>query len=441
MPLPFVFVHGVLVRDLLLVATTALLLVLWRRHERRSRPTSAPASASVTRGIAAMARRTGIAGVTAAVLLHVIGLVALARADASGYNVHLAWHSNLSPIIVASAMPGTRSAAIAALSSARASHPREGDLLELDARMAVFEPRCDLDTWIDRGRFDVASQQAAPCHRTGDAALMLAEARFGDMADVEIDRLPTTYAKLRVRIARGEWRPAARLEEQLAIATSTRPDRYDAPAHHQCMAALFRHRAGEPAALERVQFQPDNETCLVVSALVQPAVPRGQALRALVAQRPDDPLAERLLSGAKYAPPHWPDHGSGASVRELVGTIWSCGMVNGPAQAAADGDGAPLAAELAGCPGLTFGDIRDLLRLVVPAVTEHREDLARALRYVQKDTVRGTRVLAAADDAALLRDVAGALGDTAEAAMWARIFDRYATVLADEDKLVAFLLI
>jgi hypothetical protein len=111
---------------------------------------------------------------------------------------------------------------------------------------------------------------------------------------------------------------------------------------------------------------------------------------------------------------------------------------------AAAGDGGPLARVFAGCrvsypvrgPELLFG--------VLPRVTQHRAELADALRVYRNDgdTYRASNwPFEFVQRAAEYRDLARLAGDDDEADRWQGIVIRHARVLGDRDRATAFALL
>jgi hypothetical protein len=107
------------------------------------------------------------------------------------------------------------------------------------------------------------------------------------------------------------------------------------------------------------------------------------------------------------------------------------------------GDGGPLAKVFAECdvfyisfPKLLFG--------ILPRVTQHRAELADALRVYRSDITTYSAQhmpFSLVDDLAEYRDIARLAGDTEEADRMQAIISRHARVLADRDRTIAFLLL
>jgi hypothetical protein len=110
-------------------------------------------------------------------------------------------------------------------------------------------------------------------------------------------------------------------------------------------------------------------------------------------------------------------------------------------EAAIHGDGRPLAHYIENSRPLFDADVGAVLA-VVPFVREHRVELAAALRTFHERY--GTSVerlpFAQLADAAMRRDLAHLAGDDDSARRWQKLVDAQLAVIADRDKLTAFLL-
>jgi hypothetical protein len=109
-------------------------------------------------------------------------------------------------------------------------------------------------------------------------------------------------------------------------------------------------------------------------------------------------------------------------------------------EAATRGDGGPLAHHLES-DAVFDTDIR-LVLAVVPLVTHHRAELAAALRGLRDPFWSRIESLPFAQlaDAAMRRDLARLAGDEDSARHWQKLVDAQLPVIADRDKLTAFLL-
>lgn len=104
-----------------------------------------------------------------------------------------------------------------------------------------------------------------------------------------------------------------------------------------------------------------------------------------------------------------------------------------------EGDGAALARRLRSCFLGTY-DVETLFT-VVSHITRHRAELAEALRFHGGAFAGGVPNLSfeVLEHAAIRRDLARFLGDTAEADRWAAIFARHEAPLTRRDTLIAML--
>ena len=101
-------------------------------------------------------------------------------------------------------------------------------------------------------------------------------------------------------------------------------------------------------------------------------------------------------------------------------------------------DAGPLVRALETCNGSNW-QLDELALAVAARFTSHRAELASELRVRPVWQMRGLALPTVLVAAALRRDVARLVGDTAEAARWQSIVARHAKVLEDPRKAVAFM--
>lgn len=115
--------------------------------------------------------------------------------------------------------------------------------------------------------------------------------------------------------------------------------------------------------------------------------------------------------------------------------------------AAVAGDGAPLADLFQTCPSSWgtapyWGTLPTYLIAILPRVTSHREQLAAALRLYRDEFATSSYwniPFPLIQEIALYRDLARIAGDREEAAAMQQLFERHAAMLADRQKVIAFL--
>ncbi|MBA3458730.1 MAG: hypothetical protein H0T46_02130 [Deltaproteobacteria bacterium] len=109
-------------------------------------------------------------------------------------------------------------------------------------------------------------------------------------------------------------------------------------------------------------------------------------------------------------------------------------------RAAQGGDGEELAAVLRDCR-ISWNTTQKGLLAVMPRVKTHRAEVAAGVRMFTSDSTTFTLKnipFQFLEDIGWYRNLATAIGDTERAAHWQVIFDRHATLLDDQQKLIAF---
>jgi len=452
---------------------------------------------------------------------------------------------------LAAAMPGARAEALDHL-----ERHVDADMENTEAGrrqlIALHELRgeCPAEVLVSRGSLEEWLAATRRCDTPGHLADALVYLGSYDEAEPMVDAETSADVATAVHIATGNWRAAAAAAERAADAEEVHPRSTDVARTHRdvaaarCMAALFRARAGEAPAFDRIRDHALAPTCAMAAAVTLPA---DQAVAALAAIH--DPLADQLArahGGALpdeswYAEPYdtllglpasaWltpfvlathpvmpPNPTAGlhhdlahlalhrgdiAEARRQLGLIPGdatdashiqarlameialrdttlelaepppaaadfsdlirvrrgdpvhsavfteltpdeCKTALAPALAAAQaGDGAPLAEVFRTCRVMWI-DVPDYLLAVLPRVTRHREELARALRLyhaIPTPSITNERLpFGDLDNIVASRDLARLAGDAEATAAWSALYARRTKPLADRDRLIALLL-
>lgn len=319
--LPFLIVHGSIVWKLLLAGAIAIVSALvWAvRHvmvrRRRDQETARQPAATVRGKLVAMVVVAGLAGVIGWKIEAALGESWLRACHATRK-----FRTGFDPLPfedapidthaceLAAAMPGSRDDAMQAMLSSLDEHPyRDEATVRRIYALADLVEGCDglRDRLLRDARYDEAVAAARRCgnRRTEHLALRYA-GKFEEAVAVAVPEERVDDQRLRALPDAEEWILTNHWKEAAAAASARadslrssqhQPDEQasaDMTAlHYQCLAALFRHHAGDPAAAEQLRTlarRAHGGVCM--PALTEIAT--GDERRALLAQDWNDVLAE-----------------------------------------------------------------------------------------------------------------------------------------------------